>query len=116
METRQITRLKEMGDWLKKYGESIYSTKGGPYAPNDQFTTTRKGKKIYIHLLEKKTGVLRLPVISGVMIQKAYFMNGGNLAFKQDPSGYSIELPDTLPDPISSVIVLEADRELNYDK
>jgi len=26
MEARQVTRLKEMGDWLKKYGERTYAT------------------------------------------------------------------------------------------
>ncbi len=113
MEARQITRLREMGDWLKKYGESIYDTKGGPYPPDEQMVTTRKGKKIYVHLLEKKTGTLALPLIPGVRIQKAHFMRGADLAFTQDQqTGVSIRLPDTLPEPISSVIVLEVDNEI----
>lgn len=113
MEARQITRLKEMGDWLKKYGESIYDTKGGPYPPNDLFVATRKGKKIYVHLLEKKTGVLDLPFLSGIRVLKVHFMRGDDLAFTQDPQTcISIRLPDILPDPISSVIVLETDNEI----
>ncbi len=31
IETRQVERLKEMGAWMKKYGETIYGTRGGPY-------------------------------------------------------------------------------------
>ena len=29
----QVGRLKEMGAWLAKYGESIYGTRGGPFKP-----------------------------------------------------------------------------------
>ena len=113
MEARQITRLKEMGDWLKKYGESIYGTKGGPYTPNDLFVTTHQGKKIYVHLLEKKTGSLVLPSLPGIRVLKAHFLKGDDLVFTQDPqTGISIRLPDVLPEPISSVIVLEADNEI----
>jgi len=111
MEARQITRLKEVGNWLKKYGESIYDTHGGPYPPTEAYAATRKGSKIYIHLLEKKESVLQLAPLPGVLIKKAYFLKGGTLSFTQDEkTGYRITLPDTLPDAISSVIVLELDR------
>ena len=33
IEPRQVERLKEMGAWLSKYGESIYGTRGGPFKP-----------------------------------------------------------------------------------
>jgi len=31
----EVNRLKRMGEWLGKYGESIYGTSGGPYKPGD---------------------------------------------------------------------------------
>lgn len=111
MEARQITRLKEMGDWLKKYGESIYDTHGGPYPPTATYAATRRGNKLYIHVLEKKESFLRLAPLPGVTIKKAYFMEGAAVTFTQDEkTGYRITLPDTMPDAISSVIVLELDR------
>lgn len=107
MEARQVKRLREMGAWLKQYGESIYGTKGGPYPPNDTCVTTRKGDKIYVHLFARKGDVLNLPPLPGVTIEKAYWMNGGAVHFTQDPNaGYSITLPGVLPDPNCSVIVL----------
>lgn len=113
MEARQITRLKEMGDWLKKYGESIYDTHGGPYTPTDTYTTTHRGDKIYVHLLETKESFLQLAPLPGVLIKKAYFLKGGTLSFTQDEkTGYHITLPDTMPDAISSVIVLETSHPL----
>ncbi|MCK5731048.1 MAG: alpha-L-fucosidase, partial [Draconibacterium sp.] len=43
IEQRQIGRLKEMGDWLQEYGESVYETTGGPYKPTEWISSTRKG-------------------------------------------------------------------------
>ena len=46
IEAIQIERLKEIGDWLKIYGEARYGTKGGPYKPDSIFASTRKNNKI----------------------------------------------------------------------
>ena len=42
-----ITRLKEVGDWLHKYGESIYGTRPGPFQPvDDLFGSVQKANNI----------------------------------------------------------------------
>jgi alpha-L-fucosidase len=111
IEARQLQRLKEMGEWLEKYGSSIYGTKGGPYKPNDLFAATRKGEKIYLHIFKKNGNVLELPSLPNTLIRKAYFMNGSSVVYKQDNTGtIKIDLPDVLPDANSSVIVLELDK------
>ena len=46
----QAARLREVGDWLSKYGESIYSTRGGPYLPGDFGVSTYRDKNIYLHI------------------------------------------------------------------
>ena len=47
-----IARLKEVGDWLQKYGESIYGTRPGPFEPkDDMYGSVQKDNLIYIHLL-----------------------------------------------------------------
>jgi alpha-L-fucosidase len=112
MEARQVGRLKEMGIWLKKYGESIYDTHGGPYAPTAGYVSTRRGSKIYVHLLEQKGNSLQLAPLPGVRVKRAYFLKGGALSFTQDAkTGYRIELPDIFPDAVSSVVVLELDKD-----
>jgi alpha-L-fucosidase len=35
IEPLQVERLKEMGQWLQKYGYTIYETRGGPFMPTD---------------------------------------------------------------------------------
>ena len=50
IEPCQVERLKEIGAWLAKYGQSIYGTRGGPYKPKKDFASTRKGKdNLYPH-------------------------------------------------------------------
>ena len=38
----QAARLREIGAWLGKYGESIYATRGGPFLPGDYGASTRR--------------------------------------------------------------------------
>lgn len=47
----QQDRLKEIGKWLAKYGESIYATEGGFIEPTDDYAFTKKGNKVYLHIL-----------------------------------------------------------------
>ncbi|WP_183578040.1 alpha-L-fucosidase [Mucilaginibacter sp. X5P1] len=108
MEARQVERLKEMGEWLKTYGESIYGTKGGPFKPNEIFAATRKGDKLYVHVFEKTANTLTLPVLPNVKVKQAYLLKGGKINYSQGAGGaITLQLPEQLPDSNDSVIVLE---------
>ncbi|HTD92374.1 MAG TPA: alpha-L-fucosidase [Chitinophagaceae bacterium] len=110
MEARQLERLKEMGDWLKIYGESIYGTRGGPFVPVESYGATRKGLKIYVHVFERKDKTLNLPALPGITIKKAYFLKGKPVVWQQTDAGIALQLPSSLPDASSNVIVLETDK------
>jgi alpha-L-fucosidase len=109
IEARQVTRLKEMGAWLNQYGESIYGTMGGPYVPNNDYATTRKGSKIYVHVFNHANKSIKLPKLSGRTVRKAYWLKGEKGVFRQNTGDLTINLPDTLPDVNDSVLVLELD-------
>ena len=110
IEARQVNRLKEMGDWLKLYGESVYNTKGGPYKPNKIFATTRKGNKIYLHVFPAENNQLSLPALPGVVINKAWFLKGQPVQVTQDEKNIRISLPAKMPDEDCAVIVLELNK------
>lgn len=110
IEDRQTARLREMGNWLKKYGEAIYATKGGPFLPDSVFAATRKGNKIYIHLFQKPSGLLKLPEVPGLRVKKAYFLQGNKLSFRLEQEQLIFQLPEELPDENDSVLVLEMDK------
>ena len=48
-----VERLAQMGEWTKQYGETIYGTQGGFIRPQTWGAITQKGKKYYIHILQK---------------------------------------------------------------
>ena len=70
-----LNRLKEMGKWTKKYGETIYGTRGGMISPREWGVTTQKGNKLYIHILKGNDKALALP-IEGKMVKSAVMFDG----------------------------------------
>ncbi|MEO8415785.1 MAG: alpha-L-fucosidase, partial [Ginsengibacter sp.] len=107
MEARQVERLKEIGAWLKKYGEAIYTTKGGPYKPDSIFASTRKNNKIYLHIFQLSGNQLIIPSIPGLKILKASFLKGNAVNFGQDEKNITLSLPGKLPNEDDAVVVLE---------
>ena len=45
IEPRQVDRLKEIGRWLARYGETIYGTRGGPFKPTKSVASTAQGQR-----------------------------------------------------------------------
>ena len=97
-------RLKQVGEWLKKYGESIYGTRGGPLQPVDgEYGTTSRGKSIYVHVFHCQDGqMLGMPPIPNP-IRKATVLTGGKAELHQTKLATTIRLtalategPDTI--------------------
>ena len=111
IEQRQINLLKEIGDWLNVSGESVYATQAGPFMPTDYMVSTRKGNKIYLNLFSSPGNSLKLPFPKDVKVKNAYFLkNRETISVAQDKESITLSLNDSLPDSISSVLVLELDK------
>jgi alpha-L-fucosidase len=110
IENRQILRLKEIGNWMKTYGSSIYNTKGGPYAPNENFASTRKGNKIFIHVFKHNGNTVTIPAMPNVTISKAYLFNNASVQVRQNATDIQLTLPPSLPDENDNVVVLEVNQ------
>jgi alpha-L-fucosidase len=101
-----VSRLREMGEWTSRNGESIFGTRGGPIAPHPWGVTTRKGNRVYVHVLDASDTSLLLPPMASA-IQTARLLNGGQaVPFKSGEFGTVLTLPATL-DPLDTIIVLE---------
>ena len=61
IEPRQVQRLREMGQWLARYGESIYGTRGGPFRRTEWGVCTYKDKRVWVHILDPLRDRVVLP-------------------------------------------------------
>jgi alpha-L-fucosidase len=100
-------RLREIGAWLKTYGDSIYGTTGGPVKPGGWGVTTQRTNTIYVHVLDPTLTVLALPGIAKP-VRRAQLLNGGTTVSHQVAEGSVVlQLPKRASGEIDQVIVLE---------
>ena len=110
MEPEQVARLTEIGQWLGRYGESIYGTRGGPYLPQGQWmVSTRKSNTVYLHILSWPQDTVTLPPLSAKII-KTTVLTSGTANIKQSASSLEISVPAADHHPIDSIIALEIDK------
>jgi alpha-L-fucosidase len=109
IEARQVERLKEMGAWLAKYGDTIYGTRGGPYKPTKSVASTRKGSTIYIHITAWPEETLALPALSAKIVSSR-ILTGGEATVKQTDGGIEIAVPKSDRQEIDTIVALELDK------
>ena len=108
IESRQVDRLKEMGQWLKKYGRCIYGTRGGPFKTGAWGASTYKGKNIYIHVFNWDGDTLTLPPIPK-KIMASSVLTGGTTRVKQTKEGIEVSVPKAYQQEIDTIIKLQLD-------
>jgi alpha-L-fucosidase len=100
-----VTRLHAVGEWVSRYGESIYGTRGGPVAPGDWGVTTQKGDQVYVHVLHWNAPLLALPAFER-KIAGAEMLGGGAVEFTQSGDGVVVKVPAAAAKELDRVVVL----------
>ena len=104
-EAQKDTLLK-IGGWLKKYGNTYYGTRGGPWMPNRNFGSVHKGNKIYVYVFIWPPQGLSLPALQGNSIDNAAFVNlSEKTAWKKQGDKWVFAKPSS-PDGIVTIIEL----------
>ena len=100
-----------MGAWLKKYGESIYGTRGGPYKPGLWGGSTCKGNTVYLHITEVwPSGKLVLPALPAKIV-KTSALTGGTPKITEKEGNWVITMPQkdhAVPD---TILKIELDKD-----
>ena len=83
-----LDRLKEMGEWLRANGESIYGTTAGDLEEQPWGVTTRNGNALYLHILDLDSNTLELPL--SCKVKSATVLNGNAVKFKKTKTGVTL--------------------------
>lgn len=108
IEARQVARLKEMGAWLTKNGESIYGTRGGPWKPTRALASTRRGSTVFVHVFRTNDARVELPALPRA-VKSAALLTGGAVKTSQEDGQLVLTLDSAALDPIDTIVRLELD-------
>jgi alpha-L-fucosidase len=108
IEPRQVDRLREMGEWLGRYGESIYGTRGGPFKTAAWLASTYRDNVIYVHILDWPSDVITLPPLSK-RVTASSLLAGGGVNVRQTPEAIEIRVVPRSRSEIDTIVKLELD-------
>jgi alpha-L-fucosidase len=108
-EERQKKILLKIGAWLKANGDSIYSTRGGPFQSGEWGTSTHRDNKAFLHILSWPSETLRLAPVKQTF-SSARLLNGADIQWKQTDGGLEISIPAARRDPLDTIVELTVER------
>jgi len=106
IEPRQVDVLKQVGGWLKRHGESIYGTRGGPWMPTKAIASTRKGNVVYLHVLRWDSDAIELPGLSQ-RIMSASLLDGSPVEIDARGGALTVSTAVNERDPSDTVVKLK---------
>jgi len=108
IEPRQADRYREIGQWLTKYGESIYRTRGGPFPPGPWGASTHRDRTVYVHVVKWEGDHITLPPLAG-KVTSWKVMTGGSAQVRQSARGVEISVPPSDRNNLDTIVVLQLD-------
>ena len=110
IEPRQADVLRAVGTWVRRHHASIRGTRGGPFKPGAYGASTRRGRTIYVHVLNWPEGPLRLPAIPARIVN-GRVLSGGRAEVRQTSGGIELSVAPGARDPSDTVVVLKLDTD-----
>jgi len=106
IQTEFRDRLAAMGDWLDRYGRTIYGTRGGPIPAGDWGVSTSTGDDVFVHVLDWPESVLALPWEGGAIRSASLFRNGQSVRFEQKDGALILWLPGRPEGLVDEIVTL----------
>jgi alpha-L-fucosidase len=101
--------LKGIVPWMRKHGEAIHGTRGGPWRNGSWGGATNRGKTVYLHIFEPGEDPVNLRALPQKVIA-ATSIDGIPAPFKQTASAVSVTIPKAVRDPHVTVLKLTLDQ------
>jgi alpha-L-fucosidase len=116
-----IERLRDIGRWMNANGEAIYDTEASPFRnlPWGRCTQKADGQDtiLYLHVFDwPADGKLLVPGLRSKPKSAALLVSSQKLGVKGTGVGVELKVPATVPDSISSTIVLRINGKPKVDE
>ena len=105
MDEEQVERLRQAGEWLSKYGETLYGLRGGPVIADRWGGTTYRDNIVYVHILEWEKDQITFE-IPGNTMEKWKVISGGKAELTEENGTFSISVPIPERDSIDTILKL----------
>ena len=108
--------LSEIGQWMEKNSEAIYSTTYTPLQEAEWGCATRKGSRIYLLVYkEHARDELSIADFPG-RVESVSLLDGTALSFELKDGALNIEMPETVPDEDVVTVCVDVSDVTELDK
>jgi alpha-L-fucosidase len=118
-----VSRLREIGEWTKKYGEALYNNTGSGLRAHQhdwgEVTRSQMDNVLYLHVMNWPLDrVLRVSGVQNQPTKVELLTNKGKqlLSYEQQGPLLHINLPENSVDPYDSVIKLSCSNDITIDR
>jgi alpha-L-fucosidase len=101
-----VERLRALGEWMTRFGTSIYRTHAGPIPPQPWGATTQRGDTVFVHVLKLADRTLALPDLGGRIVSATMLRDGTHVYATESSIGPIFTLPSALADEADQIIVV----------
>lgn len=114
------SRLRDLGNWMKKNGEAVYNTAGSPYSKEyswGSITSNKKNKTIYLHLWNWHGGPINARGIESKVMEAYFLDNEEKIKIIRDSSdsGLTLLLPKINSMHEIRIVCLKLEDEVSFD-
>jgi len=110
IDPRQAERLRDMGKWLSRNGESIYGAAAFRPIYYDSAFSTRKGDQVYLHILDWPPGAsIDFWTLELKDAKRAYFLEtgaGAEFTCSKNDFGLRLRIRNTNPEPSPDTVIV----------
>ena len=103
-----IDTLKQVGEWMRQYGESIYGTRGTVMPPKEWGVVTAKNKTVYVHIFKKPLQpTILIEGITGKVISCQLMVKNKPVKYQQNKAGVTITFDGVEFDDVDTIVQLQ---------